>query len=98
MGVIVRILPTVLAVICALAFLPWMLGVPGTDNDYAKGWTIGFYALLYYLCLYIVVLALKLAARLGWLPLRSPWLDQLLLAAVAGFVVAQIVAFSFILR
>ena len=41
---------------------------------------------------------LKLAARFGWLPLSARWLDQMLLAAVAGFVVAQIVAFTLILR
>ena len=98
MGIVVRILPAVVAALCALAFLPWLMGVPGTDNDYAKGWTIGFFALVYYLCLYILVMILKLVARMGWLPLRAQWLDQLLLAAVAGFVVAQIVAFSFILR
>jgi len=98
MGIVVRILPTFVAALCALAFLPWLMGVPGTDNDYARGWTIGFFALVYYLCLYILVMILKLVARMGWLPLRARWLDQMLLAAVAGFVVAQIVAFTLILR
>lgn len=97
MHFVLKILPNALAVLCLVALVPWALGVPGTDNDYARGWSIGFYAIVWYLAAFAVLLALGLAARFGWLPIPQDWLDYLRLAAALAFVVAQIIAWPLIL-
>lgn len=38
----------VVAVLCMLAFMPWVLGVPGVQNDYARGWMLGFKIVTFY--------------------------------------------------
>ena len=46
----------VIAGLCVLALPLWLMGVPGVDNSYAKGWKIGLFTILIYpiawLCLF----------------------------------------------
>ena len=95
MATILRIVPRLLAVLCLLALLPWTLGIPGTDNAYARGWSIGFYAIILYLLFYAATLLVGALRR--WLPVPPTTLDYARLAAVAAFVVAQLVAWPLIL-
>ena len=97
MTVAMRIIPAIMAVLCLIAFLPWTLGIPGVENDYARGWTIGYYAIIWYLFAYLVVGILGLLARYGKLALPRRWLDFAGMALVAAFVIAQIVAWPLIL-
>ena len=97
MNKLVHALPAILAVLCLLAFLPWTLGVPGVDNDYAKGWTIGFNAIVWYLVFYAATMALSLIARLARRPIPR-WLNWLRMGGLAAFVVAQAFAWPLILR
>ena len=92
-----RILPAALAVICLIAFIPWTLGIPGTENDYARGWTIGYYAICWYLIAFALLRALDLLAKYSKLPISRQLVQMLGLVAVAGFVIAQLVAWSLIL-
>src|SRR5262249_54558016 len=47
----------VLAGLCLLAVPFWLMGVPGVDNAYAKGWKIGLYTVVLYpiawLCVFV---------------------------------------------
>lgn len=95
MATILRIIPRLLAVLCLLALLPWTLGIPGTDNAYARGWSIGLYAIILYLVFFSATVLLGLLRR--WLPVPTTTLDYLRLAAVAAFVVAQLIAWPLIL-
>jgi hypothetical protein len=53
------------AFVCLLAFLPWVLGVPGVQNEYARGWNIGFKVISIYPCVWLVMaLARKLWVRI----------------------------------
>src|SRR5262245_33815298 len=49
-----------LAGLCVVALPFWLMGVPGVDNSYAKGWKIGLFALLLY--------------PIGWLCIFACWL------------------------
>lgn len=42
------ILSGVLAALCLLALPLWMLGVPGVEGQYAKGWKMGLNVILLY--------------------------------------------------
>ncbi|HEY8578163.1 MAG TPA: hypothetical protein VIL88_17690 [Devosia sp.] len=95
MATILRIVPRLLAVLCLLALLPWTLGIPGTDNAYARGWSIGFYAIILYLVFFSATVLLRSLRR--WLPVPTTTLDYLRFAAVAAFMVAQFIAWPLIL-
>lgn len=95
---ILRAIPPLLALLCLIAVVPWLLGVPGVDNDYARGWTIGLNAILFYLAFFVATLVLSLVARLAQTPIQPRWIDWLRLAGVAAFVIAQAVAWPLILR
>ncbi|UXN74364.1 hypothetical protein N8D56_04000 [Devosia sp. A8/3-2] len=86
---LITAVPIILAMLCALAIVPWLLGVPGTDNNYAKGWTIGFYALLAYLTVFIILAILRVAAHLGWFRFPAHTADSLSWSAVLGFAIAR---------
>jgi hypothetical protein len=97
MNTVLRILPAALAVLCLIAFIPWTLGIPGTQNDYARGWTIGYFAICWYLLAFAVLRALDLLAKYSKLPISRRLIHILGLVAVAGFIIAQIVAWPLIL-
>ncbi|MBQ0710432.1 MULTISPECIES: hypothetical protein [unclassified Ochrobactrum] len=45
--------PDLMALICGLLVLPWILGVPGHPDPMVRlGWTIGLVSLVFYLVLY----------------------------------------------
>ena len=50
----VQIAGDAFAVLCAVAILPWILGVPGDpgppgqESNYARGWMMGLYVILIY--------------------------------------------------
>ncbi|MDR0251638.1 MAG: hypothetical protein LBI75_00465 [Brucellaceae bacterium] len=59
MKFLIRIYPDVVALICGLLVLPWILGVPGQPTQAAlSGWTIGLIGIVVYLILYQVVKSL----------------------------------------
>ena len=94
---LITAVPVLVAILCALAIVPWILGIPGTDNNYAKGWTIGFYALLFYLTAFIVLAVLRVAAHLGWFRFPAHVADSLSWSAVLAFCIAQGLAWWLIL-
>src|SRR5262245_51783724 len=53
----------VLAAFCLLALPLWLMGVPGIENAYAKGWKIGLCAVLLYPIAWLGVFVLWLGAR-----------------------------------
>jgi len=53
----------VLAGLCLLALPLWLMGVPGVDNSYAKGWKIGLFAILIYPLAWLGVFAFWQTAR-----------------------------------
>ena len=97
LAILITFLPAAVALVAAVAIVPWGLGAPGVEGTrYGLGWTIGFYALVFYLsvygCWYAVRLVLRMARR------QVPrWLDWIMLGALAGRVVAQLVAWGLIL-
>ena|SRR5690606_27190118 len=51
--------PDLMALVCGLLVLPWILGVPGhPDRLVELGWTIGLVAIVVYLVLYQIVKSL----------------------------------------
>src|SRR5262245_60450974 len=52
-----------IAALSVLALPLWLMGVPGVENSYAKGWKIGLWALLIYPVLWFSVLAFWRAAK-----------------------------------
>lgn len=46
--IVTLVVTGILAGVSVLAVPLWLLGVPGTDNSYAKGWRLGLYAVLLY--------------------------------------------------
>jgi hypothetical protein len=93
----ITILPATAALLAALAIVPWGLGVPGVAGTrYGLGWAIGFYALVFYLSVYGCWFAIRLVLRVA--RSRVPrWLDWIMLGALAGLVLAQIVAWVLML-
>ena len=51
------------AALCVLAIPIWILGIPGVNNAYATGWTIGLFALLLYPLAWSIVMIVWLALR-----------------------------------
>jgi hypothetical protein len=49
--------------LCLLALPLWLMGVPGVDNAYAKGWKIGLFAVLLYPIAWLCVFAFWLIVR-----------------------------------
>ncbi len=47
------------AVLCALAFPIWVLGVPGIENEYARGWLMGLQVIIAYPVCWIIVFAVS---------------------------------------
>ena len=45
---LVAIFSITIAVLCFLFILPWGFGVPGVQNEYARGWKIGLTVILLY--------------------------------------------------
>lgn len=45
---LISILTNGSAVLCVGAIPLWILGIPGTENNYAKGWKMGFAVLYLY--------------------------------------------------
>ena len=57
---IIRIYPDMIAVICGILILPWILGVPGQPTQAVlSGWTIGLIAMGIYLLIYQTVKSLR---------------------------------------
>jgi len=57
---IIRIYPDVIAVLCGLLIIPWILGVPGRPTPaQLSGWNIGFFAICTYLLLYQTIKSLR---------------------------------------
>lgn len=54
----VAIFSSVIASLCVLILPLWILGVPGIENDYARGWGMGLNAILLYLLSYLLNYAL----------------------------------------
>ena len=91
-------IPRVLAILCLLALLPWLLGVPGVDNNYARGWNIGLQALVFYVLAYCILAGATLVIQRGWLAVPPGWIELGHWLAVAGFALAQAIAWPLILN
>lgn len=91
---LMRWLPAVVAVLCVLAWLPWAMGAPGVEGTaYARGWTIGLYAILAYPPAIAAIAALSLALRLSGLT-DATLPNALRFLALAAFAAAQVLAWS----
>lgn len=91
-------LPFLAAILALLAFVPWVLGIPGVrGTDFARGWEIGFISLTGYLAAYFVVLVLKLLRRLFRLDINPRLTDGIAWVALVLLVMAQVVAWLLIL-
>ena len=91
--------PLVVAILCVLAFLPWLMGVPGVrGNAYARGWEIGLQAIMIYPTVFVVLRILEALAGYGWLWFSPSPFRMLIWLALAAFVVAQVTAWSLIVR
>ena len=93
----VRHLSTVVAVLCVLAWMPWILGVPGQmGNDYARGWMIGLVAVLVYPIVILGIALLGVVLRaFGRTDPALP--DALRGLALAAFFATQALAWSILL-
>ena len=60
---IALILSGVAAALSAIAVPFWLMGVPGVENSYAKGWKIGLYAVIVYPILWCCVLGFWRSAK-----------------------------------
>ena len=75
----VTIISSTIAALCVLTLPMWALGVPGVENQYAKGWKMGLNVLLVYPLAWFLnyapyfVLRNRLgeAARLHWQSISS---------------------------
>jgi len=47
------------AVLCILVLPLWILGVPGIENEYARGWEIGLWVIVFYPVLWLATLAIS---------------------------------------
>jgi hypothetical protein len=66
------------AVLCMLAFMPWVLGIPGQpENDYARGWMLGFMVVVFYP---MVWLGMLIARRIKLRRANEPKRTQVLRA------------------
>jgi hypothetical protein len=88
----INTISTALAVLCLIALGPWLLGIPGVENDYARGWKLGLAALVGF------PLVHRLLSLLGRLGLQANWVIRLRLLAQLAFVATQGWAWSLILR
>ena len=83
----------VIAGLCVLALPLWLMGVPGVDNSYAKGWKIGLFAILIYpiawFCVFAFCRTMRKQMGAGRLSDLNLWIGAgaLVLLAVASIVV-----------
>jgi hypothetical protein len=96
--ILIKGMPFLAAILALLAFVPWVLGIPGVrGTDFARGWEIGFISLTGYLAAYFVVLMLKLLRRLFRLGVGARLTDAIAWIALVLLVGAQAVAWRLIL-
>lgn len=92
----VAILSSTVAALCVLALPMWALGVPGVENQYARGWKMGLNVLLFYpLAWFINYAPYFLArrkvgdeARLRWQTISSAIAILILVVATARLIQA----------
>lgn len=96
----INAVPTLAALLAALALLPWLMGIPGVGgSNFALGWTIGLYAILIYLCVFAALRLLLFLTRMAWFNTFPPSVPGVLMwSAFALFVLAQCVAWWLILK
>ncbi|WP_375451416.1 hypothetical protein [uncultured Devosia sp.] len=98
-ALVANYLPGALAALCLLAFIPWILGIPGIGGTpYFYGWTLGLYAIAVYLLVFLVLLVCRLLLGIGWLPGPAAWIDWTTWIATAGLLLAQGIAWLLILQ
>ena len=83
----------VLAGLSLLALPMWLLGVPGVDNSYAKGWKIGLFAVLLYPIAWLIIFTFWRTARKH---MAAEHLPALNLSIGAGSLIVLAVAASVI--
>lgn len=98
MARIIKTVSTILAVLCLAAAMPWLLGIPGVENDYARGWKLGLGALVGFPLVHRLLSHVESLAQTGRLRLQPHWIARLRLAALLAFATAQAWAWSIILR
>jgi hypothetical protein len=94
----INTMSTILAVLCLIALGPWILGIPGVDSDYARGWTLGLAALIGFPLVHRLLSLLETGAGRGRFGLQPHWGVRLRLVAFLTFAIAQVWAWSLILR
>lgn len=94
MARIIKTISTILAVLCLVAIMPWILGIPGVENDYARGWKLGLGVIIGFPLAHRLLLLLEKTALLR----RPHWIFRLRLAALLAFIAGQAWAWSLILR
>ncbi|HWM24673.1 MAG TPA: hypothetical protein VNP98_07605 [Chthoniobacterales bacterium] len=77
-------------VLCLLALPFWLLGIPGVENSFAKGWAIGFYTLgaypIAWLCVFVSWLIARKLVSAEHLPVLQQWIGagSLVILALAA--------------
>lgn len=92
----VAILSSTVAALCVLALPMWALGVPGVENQYARGWKMGLNVLLFYPLAWFINYAPYFLARqkvgdetrLRWQTISSAIAILILLVATARLIQA----------
>lgn len=92
----------VIAVLSAVALPLWLLGVPGVDNAYARGWKIGLNVVLVYPLSWIALFVLSRILKRQftgelqnfYLGFGSAWSAALVIAGVGLFYAFKVMSRS----
>lgn len=81
----------IVAGLCILIFPVWILGIPGIDNEYARGWNMGLNVILLYpvACALNYIPYLFVRGRLSRLSLLR-WQQVVTAIAIALFLLAAV--------
>ncbi len=63
MDVGVPVISGALAALCALVIPFWIIGIPGVENDFARGWKIGLDVIMYYPITWVIVFGVSWGLR-----------------------------------
>jgi hypothetical protein len=68
-----------LAALCVLAFPLWILGAPGVENEYARGWLMGLQVLIAYPLCWIATLTVWFIRSRKAVKKSNPAIDPMVL-------------------
>ncbi len=91
--------PDLMALICGLLVLPWILGVPGhPDRTVRLGWTIGLVSLVFYLVLYQITKSIASKGSLKNSATVQRYLRRVLAASSGVVTVMMVISAMLVFR